>query len=538
MRVSDDFETLSSNNPNNYGTIEGLLYLPTLSPDVADVCADLNGTIPENVTTIADFPSGQDYPLTAIFPWTSSVECTEAYLAQARMDAVRGAITFQTASDSRSVPDPGDESWSLDDGGHWKSDNQYPIYAITSAVGTQLVNEMARYSGNMTSVPNGNLLASQYDPRDFPRLFAHIDLRGGANVPSLWIFLIIVLAVLLGIVILASVVMHLIQRHQRNVLQRRLERGEVDLESLGIKKMNVPQELIDTMPKYTFTTAPEVQPPAPAAAPVLSTTSKRASTPAQQPQQHAASFSQTTCPICLDDFTPNESEVRELPCRHIFHPECIDLFLRDNSSLCPMCKVSALPPGYCPVKVTNLMVRRERLVRRMRERRRAGVAAAAARAAGDEPERPMNRATRASLWLQRRLRVGAGLPSTPPPERGSAAANTLTLAGQTRNDHALTDIRSSELSSAQDVELGQITSAESQPQPESTPSRLNPRRQTLAMPPEVSSQGSSARRAWRRERLARQQDEAYHEQEASARQADVGRPLWRRVVGRVAPGFD
>lgn len=39
--------------------------------------------------------------------------------------------------------------------------------------------------------------------------------------------------------------MHIIQRHQRNVLQRRLERGEVDLESLGIKKMNVPQELID-----------------------------------------------------------------------------------------------------------------------------------------------------------------------------------------------------------------------------------------------------------------------------------------------------
>jgi len=541
MRIFNHFETLSENNPNHYAAIEGLLYLPTLAEDVADLCPDLNGTIPESVTRITDFPSGQDYPLTAVFPWTSSVDCTEAYLAQARMDAVRGAITFQTNTDPQSVPEPEDDSWSLDDGSHLGiSYNPFPIYAITADDGTELLNQMALYSGNMTSVPNGNLLATQYDRRDFPRLFAHVDLQGGANVPSLWIFLIIVLAVLLGIVILASVVMHLIQRHQRNVLQRRLERGEVDLEALGIKKMNVPQELIDKMPRYLFTTAPEVAPPAPVAAPGPDTTSKRALTPAQPPHQHAASFAQTTCPICLDDFAPNESEVRELPCRHIFHPECIDLFLRDNSSLCPMCKVSALPPGYCPVKVTNLMVRRERLVRRMRERRRAGVAAAAARAAGDEPERPMNRATHASLWLQRRLRVGAGLPSTPPPERGSAAANTSTLAGQTRNDHALTDIRSPGPSATQDVELGHITSAESQPQPQPqpTPSRLDPRRQTLAMPPEVSSQGSSARRAWRRERLARQQDEVYHEQEASARQADVGRPLWRRIVGRVAPGFD
>ncbi|KAL1854595.1 hypothetical protein Plec18170_004685 [Paecilomyces lecythidis] len=75
-------------------------------------------------------------------------------------------------------------------------------------------------------------------------------------------------------------------------------------------------------------------------------------------------FSQPTCAICLDDFIPGSSVVRELPCAHIFHPECIDAFLIRNSSLCPMCKKSVLPPDFCPTKVTNLMVRRERLLRR------------------------------------------------------------------------------------------------------------------------------------------------------------------------------
>lgn len=75
-------------------------------------------------------------------------------------------------------------------------------------------------------------------------------------------------------------------------------------------------------------------------------------------------FSQPTCPICLDDFVPGSSVVRELPCAHIFHPDCVDTFLMQNSSLCPLCKKSVLPPDFCPTRVTNLMVRRERLLRR------------------------------------------------------------------------------------------------------------------------------------------------------------------------------
>lgn len=79
-------------------------------------------------------------------------------------------------------------------------------------------------------------------------------------------------------------------------------------------------------------------------------------------------YSQPTCPICLEDYESGISEIRELPCGHIFHPECIDMFLANNSSLCPLCKKSAFPIGYCPTKITNAMVRRERNLRRLRSR--------------------------------------------------------------------------------------------------------------------------------------------------------------------------
>ncbi|RHZ56838.1 hypothetical protein Glove_396g85 [Diversispora epigaea] len=46
---------------------------------------------------------------------------------------------------------------------------------------------------------------------------------------------------------------------------------------------------------------------------------------------------QSTCPICLGDFELGE-EVRILPCGHQYHTSCIDTWLLEVSSLCPMCK--------------------------------------------------------------------------------------------------------------------------------------------------------------------------------------------------------
>ncbi|OWZ23418.1 hypothetical protein PHMEG_0001721 [Phytophthora megakarya] len=48
------------------------------------------------------------------------------------------------------------------------------------------------------------------------------------------------------------------------------------------------------------------------------------------------SENEDVCPICLIEFEDGE-DVRNLPCKHIFHVACIDEWLKRNTS-CPMCK--------------------------------------------------------------------------------------------------------------------------------------------------------------------------------------------------------
>ena len=42
------------------------------------------------------------------------------------------------------------------------------------------------------------------------------------------------------------------------------------------------------------------------------------------------------CPICLTELEDGE-EIKTLPCKHLFHPDCIDPWLHKNST-CPICK--------------------------------------------------------------------------------------------------------------------------------------------------------------------------------------------------------
>lgn len=44
---------------------------------------------------------------------------------------------------------------------------------------------------------------------------------------------------------------------------------------------------------------------------------------------------QHQCPVCLDDFVEGEG-LRVLPCRHEFHPDCVDPWLLNVSGSCPL----------------------------------------------------------------------------------------------------------------------------------------------------------------------------------------------------------
>lgn len=45
----------------------------------------------------------------------------------------------------------------------------------------------------------------------------------------------------------------------------------------------------------------------------------------------------TQCSICFDEFKLAETEVRKLPCNHMFHERCIFPWLRINGT-CPVCR--------------------------------------------------------------------------------------------------------------------------------------------------------------------------------------------------------
>ncbi|KAI9011495.1 hypothetical protein BC832DRAFT_550856 [Gaertneriomyces semiglobifer] len=49
-----------------------------------------------------------------------------------------------------------------------------------------------------------------------------------------------------------------------------------------------------------------------------------------------------TCAICLGDFMDGEI-IRTLPCAHYFHSECIDPWLMEQSTCCPLCKEDCTP---------------------------------------------------------------------------------------------------------------------------------------------------------------------------------------------------
>ncbi|KAF7851949.1 hypothetical protein BT93_L1660 [Corymbia citriodora subsp. variegata] len=66
------------------------------------------------------------------------------------------------------------------------------------------------------------------------------------------------------------------------------------------------------------------------------------------------------CSICLADYKGRD-ELRMIPdCNHLFHPECIDPWLRMHPT-CPMCRTSPLPtPMSTPLaEVVPLATRRD-----------------------------------------------------------------------------------------------------------------------------------------------------------------------------------
>ena len=149
--------------------------------------------------------------------------------------------------------------WDLNDGGQWKSENKYPVYTIPGFYGAAIMKQLALYSGNITIVPNSNLLSKLYDSHDYVRLYVNVNTGKAPVIPNVWAFLLIVLGMLLGVILLMSLLMHYIQRSRRQELRRLIAEGEVDLEALGIKRVKVLQRVLDKLPLFVYVDKQTIQ---------------------------------------------------------------------------------------------------------------------------------------------------------------------------------------------------------------------------------------------------------------------------------------
>jgi hypothetical protein len=168
-----NIRTLSTNGASSGNDVTGLLYTPDLAQD--DPC--LNASLPYvpiNATRPSNFPQNGRYALIALAPWISPT-CTLSYLAAAREVQTQAFLFFMTDNNSAEPPLANDAYWSVGDGGKWKSDNPYPVYALTGAAGNTLIAATANYSGDITDVPNSQVLLETQDRSDYVRLYADID---------------------------------------------------------------------------------------------------------------------------------------------------------------------------------------------------------------------------------------------------------------------------------------------------------------------------------------------------------------------------
>ncbi|KAJ4421875.1 hypothetical protein N0V82_003475 [Gnomoniopsis sp. IMI 355080] len=388
--IDSNITILTSNYATTQsGTIQGLLYVPDLPED--DPCKALEAQhVPKTAVRQADLPPS-DYNLIALVPWYNAT-CTKLYMEAAASDPIRGFITYLPTADSDKPPDVDDEIWSLHDHGAWRSSIKFPVYAISGSAGSNMMTPLGLYSGNVSSVPYGANISAIYGASadDYVRLWTEIHVNTPNSLPLIWIFILACIGVLFAFLALVSCLMHWVQKRRRSSLERRVASGEVNLEAMNIKRVRVPIEYVEKFPLFTYNYEPTHS------SPPLSPTSPRMvraregnssidemqpSTPNHTISEKALASPRSTvtgitnastatdyqprCTICLEDYENRSTIIRELPCGHIYHPDCIDEFLSDVSCLCPQCKASMLPKGYCP-PITNGMVRRERALRRLR----------------------------------------------------------------------------------------------------------------------------------------------------------------------------
>lgn len=81
------------------------------------------------------------------------------------------AAFFYPLDDYTDAPPAEHPMWSLNDGDNWKSDNGFPVYAISGHHGQILIRNLAVFSGQLSDAPRGDRLSQVYRTGSEGRLY-------------------------------------------------------------------------------------------------------------------------------------------------------------------------------------------------------------------------------------------------------------------------------------------------------------------------------------------------------------------------------
>ncbi|CAD6501485.1 BgTH12-01737 [Blumeria graminis f. sp. triticale] len=375
-KLTAEIVNLSNRNVPYGHAINGFLYVPDLSNE--NNCTDIaEPHIPANATRRASLPPS-DYTLIAVAPWLSA-KCTLSLMKAASMSPTRGFIFYLPNGGLEKSPSSSSIVWDLGDNEAWKDTFQFPVYAIPTIIGAQLMTQLGLYSGNVTEVPHGYEIAGTTgtDPRDYVRLYTEIKIANDNRLPRFWALQIFTMLVVVsgGVTLL----IYLMQNSHQKSLRRKIKSGKVNLGASRFKCLRVPASDIEKLPLFTYyLDKKEAQlstnsiptsisspidkeslayPLQPLVYVITTMTHRSESFPYKRFLPHH----QPICAFCFGAFRSGISQVRELPCHHIFHPTCIDSYLNSCSSLCPICKQSALSLASYQVEAANVNVYPERV---------------------------------------------------------------------------------------------------------------------------------------------------------------------------------
>ncbi|WBW71980.1 ubiquitin-protein ligase E3 Meu34 [Schizosaccharomyces osmophilus] len=324
-------------------------YFYRLAP--ADYCYDNASlqALPSRTIHRNDVSDLQPYGLIALAPFD---KCAPNYVQQALSDDA-SAILFYNAS-THAESEHNFESFDHKVSGSYLS--KIPMLLISHPYGLRFEDALKFYSSpKIQSLNDNGMLAHKYGDIDAKARIGTLVYKGQGTYKSLsWFYILIAIIASIFLIVSSYIILHFTGALAG--LYRSLRRAGAPIPQRFTESRNkskpspVKKELLETFPVRLYTVSGPTLPPVTH----QTTNSSALSLPGSEELKDDAvvndvrpvnHYNQSECSICLSNYSNDHKVYRELPCLHIYHPDCIDPYLLNISDKCPVCKQSVLPPS-------------------------------------------------------------------------------------------------------------------------------------------------------------------------------------------------